>query len=491
MSAKDDPSPEEQATTSAVSLQSPFCAICSTKPAVYTCPRCSIRTCSLLCSTAHKTRDEGCSGVRNKAAYVPMNQYGYMALMSDYTFLEDVGRRVGDWGREIVQGRYTASTQEVGRVRATPMRSRGRGRGMRGGPAGGGKLRSKREVLKMSLDFRDIEMELLPNGMERRILNQSTWDFKNRTALLTVEFRFHPPRDPLAPSSQASSPPFTLLTHRNALEKSLLSLLQDQMNERGKSKKADPLPSWIHSLVFPDVDVPDAFMPPTCVMRTPLDPLSSLKTRTGYGAPRPGHIICEGYYKLDPSQSLGANLKHKNFVEFPTIEVWEDGIFHGTIVDHQGIVLHGDEEPQPKRRKLSAKAGKKAITGLLTGYGSDDEDGREKEEQNVLDLLGGYAGSDDDADTQREPNSGPPGNANTLGDDEAYDDGLCDEDAEGETDDEFQAEPEDIATLLEQLRQAGALRDPRAASALPGFADGDDEEVDWGDSSEEEQNDDG
>lgn len=37
---------------------------------------------------------------------------------------------------------------------------------------------SKRDVLKMQLDFRDIEIEFLPNGMERRTLNQSTWDFK-------------------------------------------------------------------------------------------------------------------------------------------------------------------------------------------------------------------------------------------------------------------------------------------------------------------------
>ena len=117
--------------------------------------------------------------MRDRAAYVPPNAYGYMALMSDYTFLEDVGRRVGDWGREIVQGGYAASWGSgggrAGRGRGGARDGRGRGHG-RGGAHG--KPASKREVLKMQLDMRDIELELLPNGMERRTLNQSTWDFK-------------------------------------------------------------------------------------------------------------------------------------------------------------------------------------------------------------------------------------------------------------------------------------------------------------------------
>ena len=38
--------------------------------------------------------------------------------------------------------------------------------------------RTKRDILKRELDSLDIEMDLLPAGMERRTLNQSTWDFK-------------------------------------------------------------------------------------------------------------------------------------------------------------------------------------------------------------------------------------------------------------------------------------------------------------------------
>lgn len=55
-----------------------------------------------------------------------MNQYGYMALMDDYVYLEEIGRKVGDWGREIVHGGYGAGGAEGGR-------GRGRG-GMERGP---------------------------------------------------------------------------------------------------------------------------------------------------------------------------------------------------------------------------------------------------------------------------------------------------------------------------------------------------------------------
>lgn len=173
-----DSEAQAESSSSASQTQSPLCAICAMDGAKYTCPRCSMRTCSLSCSNAHKVHGQGCSGVRNKAAYVPMNQYGYMALMDDYVFLEEVGRNVGSWGREIVQGGYTAGAHGKRGWGAVSMRGRGRGRGRGATAYAGAQTRSKRDVLKMQLDFRDIEMDLLPNGMERRTLNQSTWDFK-------------------------------------------------------------------------------------------------------------------------------------------------------------------------------------------------------------------------------------------------------------------------------------------------------------------------
>ena len=55
-------------------------------------------------------------------------------------------------------------------------RGRGRGHGHSVRQHRGG--RSKRDVLKMQLESLDIEMDLLPAGMQKRSSNQSTWDHK-------------------------------------------------------------------------------------------------------------------------------------------------------------------------------------------------------------------------------------------------------------------------------------------------------------------------
>lgn len=82
-------------------------------------------------------------------------------MMDDYTYLEEVGRVVGDVGRNIGRGGFTT-------------RSRGRGRG--GFRGGFGALLGKREIFQQKMAMRDIDVELLSSGMERRTINQSTWD---------------------------------------------------------------------------------------------------------------------------------------------------------------------------------------------------------------------------------------------------------------------------------------------------------------------------
>ena len=154
------------------------CVFCPDSVAIYTCPRCATRTCSLPCSTAHKTRT-GCSGVREKAKFVPINRYTCGTMMDDYVFLEDMSRKVGESGQDIVRGGFSYGT----------LQGRGRGRGGRGKPgmgppgktwchSGVSRKTRKRDILKSQLELRDIEMDLLPSGMERRTLNQSTWDSK-------------------------------------------------------------------------------------------------------------------------------------------------------------------------------------------------------------------------------------------------------------------------------------------------------------------------
>ena len=152
-----------------------LCAFCKFKYAIYTCPRCAFKSCSLACSNGHKESMD-CSQVRDKTVYVPMNQYGLGTLANDYVYLEEVGRQVTEWGRDIGQNGYMdASARSDSRGHA---RGRGRvGRG-RGGISRQAGRNHRREILRDRLEEEDIEMLLLPEGMERRRMNQSTWDPK-------------------------------------------------------------------------------------------------------------------------------------------------------------------------------------------------------------------------------------------------------------------------------------------------------------------------
>ncbi|KAI8750759.1 box C/D snoRNA protein 1 isoform X1 [Biomphalaria glabrata] len=69
------------------------CEICNQTEAIYTCPNCELRTCSLSCVKEHKIR-LGCSGERIKTAFVDKSQYGEGHLLNDYRLLEDANRKL-------------------------------------------------------------------------------------------------------------------------------------------------------------------------------------------------------------------------------------------------------------------------------------------------------------------------------------------------------------------------------------------------------------
>ena len=162
----------ESTSPSLSSSTSPLCAICSNEPPKYTCPRCSTKSCSLACSKAHKAQT-GCTGERDRTAFVPMNEYDYGTLVNDYSFLEDVGRKVEGWGREIVKDGIDRRDVSSA-VRGTSMRG-GRGRG-RGRKRTMGHGQERRQYLAMQLALRDVDMDILPSGMERARRNRSCWN---------------------------------------------------------------------------------------------------------------------------------------------------------------------------------------------------------------------------------------------------------------------------------------------------------------------------
>jgi hypothetical protein len=68
------------------------CQVCESesRPSKYTCPSCSIKSCSLECVRKHKT-DNDCDGFRQHT-FVPMSEFTDTELQNDISFLTRVKR---------------------------------------------------------------------------------------------------------------------------------------------------------------------------------------------------------------------------------------------------------------------------------------------------------------------------------------------------------------------------------------------------------------
>ncbi|KAG5007319.1 hypothetical protein JHK85_025861 [Glycine max] len=80
-------------TEEQVSTRKPttLCEECKSNPSKYTCPGCSLHSCSLPCVKSHKDRT-GCSGKRNQTQFLPLSKFDDNVLLSDYKLLEEVKR---------------------------------------------------------------------------------------------------------------------------------------------------------------------------------------------------------------------------------------------------------------------------------------------------------------------------------------------------------------------------------------------------------------
>lgn len=266
---------------------------------------------------------------------------------------------------------------------------------------------------------------------------------RKKTAFLTVEYNIHPPLT-IDTSPNDAQEPYTFLTHRNDFELSLRDLFQSQISQRTKQKSGANLPTWVKILALPHPDIPDAFTPPQFFIRAPLNALSGQSEKFGF-------------IRLDGERKLSALLRNKHFVEFPTIEVWEEGAFRGVLFDGVGTFESQGGQRPTKRQRLDVTKGRAAIAGLLGEYGSgDDESGEDAD--TALTRLGDYEGSDVE---NGRPTTSDEADTDT--------DGLT------EDDDDVEGEPSamvDPATLLAMMREAQKRHGE----------DGESEEIDYGES---------
>ncbi|XP_010714296.1 box C/D snoRNA protein 1 [Meleagris gallopavo] len=84
------------------------CETCGEEEAKYRCPQCMKYSCSLLCVKKHKLA-LSCNGVRDKTAFVSMTEFTDLNLLSDYRFLEDVGRAADAAARDLSVHRPTTN----------------------------------------------------------------------------------------------------------------------------------------------------------------------------------------------------------------------------------------------------------------------------------------------------------------------------------------------------------------------------------------------
>lgn len=104
--------------------------------------------------------------------YVAMNKYDEGQLMRDYQFLSDIGRKVGSWGRTLSQQKWAANAQ-IANGPSQQSNNPGNQRPERLTAA-----QQKREALRKQINFRRLQIMLLPDGMEQRRANHTVWHNK-------------------------------------------------------------------------------------------------------------------------------------------------------------------------------------------------------------------------------------------------------------------------------------------------------------------------
>ncbi|GMH37249.1 hypothetical protein BSKO_05122 [Bryopsis sp. KO-2023] len=128
----------------------PTCAVCDEIPSKYRCPACEIRTCSLGCSRKHKD-STGCTGKRSRTEFKSIKEFDDRQLMSDYGFLEELVR-FKDANKRTRPDYLNKSHSCI--------------------------LSKFQGKLHQAALERNIRLQFLSSGMERRRMNNTTYNGK-------------------------------------------------------------------------------------------------------------------------------------------------------------------------------------------------------------------------------------------------------------------------------------------------------------------------
>ena len=164
-------------------LLSSLCSICHINAPKYTCPRCSIQTCSLPCTRRHKLWSE-CCGVRDPTAFKPKSQLATPSGVDhDYNFLHSIEHKIERSEKRIVEDRGLVERGELAAARRDQNPDEWRvkmQKRKRNNPG--------QEPIERSLKMMRTTVELAPKGMKRSGENATTWSKARRTIYWQVEW---------------------------------------------------------------------------------------------------------------------------------------------------------------------------------------------------------------------------------------------------------------------------------------------------------------
>ena len=356
------------------------CQICKVEDSLYRCPACLIRTCSLVCCKVHKEK-QGCNGKRDRTAFVPVNKFTDSTVASDFHFLEDVLTR-SDRGKRLIkdlgmsQQRGTGKRKRVEDEHNSPeevplhplsklklasdkktadggldmahefdndatkeddeRQSKIKGlvqvcdekgnKGMgKGTPAPSkcdpslSQYPKHKQRLVQKAKERNVNLLLMPPGMQRHIMNKSTkFDLKSDTMQWKVEIIFHIISKNSSETCNEKRTKTILTLDRvpesDNVYQHLSKAFEKQLSHSAPSETRSILVHFRQSTNYELKSSPDVV---TMMKKIPCK------------SSQPS------YYKVDLKQNLREMLSGMSIIEFPTVEVVlkEDGHYFPLMIE--------------------------------------------------------------------------------------------------------------------------------------------------------------
>ncbi|GAA5928253.1 uncharacterized protein JCM15063_003832 [Sporobolomyces koalae] len=211
-----------QASTSRLGI----CQTCHTNPARYSCPACSFPSCSLACSTSHKTAKE-CTGIAPPvwSRSIQANEMDWGSLMRDQSYIAGVGRAIEEVGRQLVGDKLIPQGRRLGADETVRLDERS----------------EKEDKLVREARNQGVELMLLPKGMSKRLKNGTRWDAKKQQLEWTIDVTFQPrpTADRTAPEPESTSVTIGPIPSSKTLQAVLQNALTTR-DKKGKGKEVDP-----------------------------------------------------------------------------------------------------------------------------------------------------------------------------------------------------------------------------------------------------------